>query len=442
MLSDYKKLLSQFVSFKSISTDKSFAEECENCANWLRDQFEENDFDVEVFQDYGNPIVLAEYEVGKDAETVLIYGHYDVQPASMDEGWSADPFELVERDGKFFARGVMDDKGLVLIHMFTLFRLIKEKKLKYNVKFVIEGGEETGSPGIGRFLVEHKGKLEADFILVSDGPQLENLPTLEVSYRGVMNLTLMLETLDSDAHSGQYGGVAPNAAYELSLLLAQLYREGKINMPEMYEDVISIDEAVKLTKGIPFDYENYKKRTGAKAIYWEEGANYYIQKGLRPSIEITGLEAGYSGEGYRNSIPAKTRAKLNFRLVKGQNPEKVLKAFEKFLQGNLSEHVKYTVDVAEGASSGFDVDTDNKYFKQAEKILEEVYKEKSVRNFVGGTIPVIKDFNEIFAKPILSIPLANADSRMHGVDENLSIKKIEKGLEVSTRLLGVSDVLK
>ncbi|MBD3280508.1 M20/M25/M40 family metallo-hydrolase [Candidatus Dojkabacteria bacterium] len=430
----YIELLKEFAAFKSISTSAKYKDDCKKCAEWMKTQFAENGFEVEVIEGYGNPLVLASYEVeDESAETVLIYGHYDVQPAEKGDGWDSEPFELTEKDERFYARGVMDDKGLVLIHMWTLFELLKSGKLKYNVKFLVEGDEETGSVGVTKFIEEYKDKLDSDFVLVSDGPQFENRPTLEVGYRGTFNLTLKLKTLDNDVHSGQYGGVTPNAAYELSHLLAHLMDGDKLNIPEVYEGLPGKEKVAKMTKDFDFDAKSYSEKTGAKMVFWEEGLNYFAQKGLRPAVEITGLNSGYVGEGYRNSIPAEATAKINFRLAEGQSVVKTIEGFRRFVEKYLPEYVQYEIETTAEPISGYSVDTDNKYFSATEKLLEKVYGGKVFKNYVGGTIPIIRNFMDILDVPTVSVPLANADSGMHSVNENLTFEKVEKGLEFSEK---------
>jgi len=238
LFSDYKKLLSKFVSFKSVSTDRAFQAEIEKAVLWLKKLLEENRFKVKIIRGFGNPIVLASYEVSHNVETCLIYGHYDVQPAAKNEGWRKDPFELFENRGRLYGRGVVDNKGQILIHIFAIANLIRQRRLAYNIKFLIEGNEETGSEGIFRFIKKYKQELASDFILISDGEIVGSYPTIELSFRGTFNLTLTVKTSKTDLHSGIYGGAVSNAAYELSKFLSLLYdRYNRVAIPGFYTGV-------------------------------------------------------------------------------------------------------------------------------------------------------------------------------------------------------------
>ena len=225
-LDTYKKLLTEFVSFKSISTDPEFKPEIEKTVEWLRNLFTENGFTVKVLHGKKtNPVVYSHYQTDDNAETVLIYGHHDVQPASIEEGWEQDPFTVLEKKDKWIARGVVDNKGQILIHIATVLDLIKANKLKYNVKFLIEGNEETSNDELSEIMRTEKELIKTDHVLISDGEIVDGKPAIEASLRGGFNLTLALKTADNNLHSGIYGGAVPNAAFELSKLLSKLSTE-------------------------------------------------------------------------------------------------------------------------------------------------------------------------------------------------------------------------
>lgn len=438
LIDRYKVLLSQIIKIKSISSDLRFKEEIEEASEWYEDLFDEAGFDVDVIEGFSNPVILASYEISDEAETILIYGHYDVQPASQEE-WESDPFELIESQGKLLARGVVDNKGQSLIHIVTVLELIKQGKLKYNVKFLIEGGEEIGSPGIREILEKYKSELNCDFIIISDGSVIGNHPVLEVGFRGVVNLQLRLKTADTDLHSGEFGGATPNAAYELSSLLSKLYNEdNQINIEGFYDDVELIEpELAQEHEALGYDRERQFELTGAKEIFTEQGLDFYTQTGLRPAIEITTVSSGYLGDGYRNAIPSVSEAKLNIRIVPHQRIEDVIAKFKAFLEENLPRYVEYELIVPGGSNEAVSLDIDNEYVDQVKDILEDVYQEKLVLHYVGGTLPIVKDFQEVLKVPQLLIPLANESCRMHGVGENFEIAMVEKGFEVSRRLLSL-----
>src|SRR3989344_5378141 len=246
----YKSLLSEFVSFKSVSTDKAYISEIQKTVKWLEKLFSERGFSVEVIKGTRcNPVVFASYETESAKETVLVYGHYDVQPANKSDGWEKEPFWLNEKKGKLYARGVVDNKGQVLIHIFTVFELIKTQEIKYDVKFLIEGNEETSNDELADIIKKNKSKLKADYVLISDG-EIPYKPSIEYSLRGGFNVTLKYITAKNNLHSGIFGGAIPSASYELSKFLAKLYdKNNKVSIPGFYVGVDRITgEQVKSNK--------------------------------------------------------------------------------------------------------------------------------------------------------------------------------------------------
>ena len=201
----YRKLLNEVVQFQTVSFDPKYYQEITRCVKWYSKLFKKYGFHIRIIKGYDNPIILSEFTFNKTLPTVLIYGHYDVQPAAMADGWKSDPFKINERNGRLFARGVIDNKGQHLVHLATVLLLIKEKKLGYNVKFFIEGNEETGSPKIAKFFYDFKKELKTDFILISDGEQIAGHPNINAGYRGITNCTFILKTATTDLHSGIYG---------------------------------------------------------------------------------------------------------------------------------------------------------------------------------------------------------------------------------------------
>lgn len=432
LFSDYKKLLSKFVSFKSVSTDRAFQAEIEKAVLWLKKLLEENRFKVKIIRGFGNPIVLASYAVSHNIETCLVYGHYDVQPAAKNEGWRKDPFELFEDRGRLYGRGVVDNKGQILIHIFAIANLIRQRRLAYNIKFLIEGNEETGSEGIFRFIKKYKQELASDFILISDGEIVGSYPTIELSFRGTFNLTLTVKTSNTDLHSGIYGGAVSNAAYELSKFLSLLYdRYNRVAIPGFYTGVDRITaDILKNNKDDAFNLKRFQKIAGVKKLLTEPGFDAYTQVGLRPTIQITGIKSGYVGEGYRNSVPCLASAKINVRLVKNQNPRRIIAAIKNFAKRKFPSYVSFKIETT-GADEGVKLDTNNDYVRQAIDALETVYRKKVAKHYVGGTLPIVTLFVRELKIPQVLVPLANEDCAMHAANENLKIANIQKGLAFS-----------
>jgi acetylornithine deacetylase/succinyl-diaminopimelate desuccinylase-like protein len=435
---EYQKLLAEFVSFKSISTDSKFLPDIGKTVAWLSNLLASSGFKVEVWKSKNaNPVVFANLFIGDSFPTVLIYGHYDVQPATKSDGWKSDPFKLFLTNTKLIARGVVDNKGQILAHMATVINLLKVGSLKYNVKFLIEGNEETGNPDLATHMMKNKTKLGCDILMVSDGELTNDKPTIEVSLRGGFNCTLTYKTGKNNLHSGLAGGAVPNAAYELSKFLANLYDKGNhSNFSGLYEglDVISKSQ-LDNNKNLTRDSVNIPNLMGVKTLLPEKGYDFFTQTGLRPTIQVTGLKSGYIDSGYANIVPATSEARLNFRLAPSQDAKKVANAFEKYVAKMVPKYVSYTLSF-NGKHDPVKVDVTNPYVKKVEKILEDVYKSKVGRRNVGGAIPFVGDVKSILGVDTLLIPLANEDCNMHGANENFDTKLALKALEFSRAFLG------
>ncbi|HEV2339859.1 MAG TPA: M20/M25/M40 family metallo-hydrolase [Patescibacteria group bacterium] len=424
MFDEYKKALIPLVAYKSISADPVCKEEVQKTAIYLQDLLQKGGFQTELFTQYANPIVFGSIEVDQHLPTCLIYGHYDVQPAEKEEGWNSDPFTLREKDNKLFARGVMDDKGQLLLHIIAIQELIKHKQLGYNIKFLFEGNEEVGSPAIEHFISKHTDLLHCDFVMISDGELTLGKPTIELGFRGILNATVNIITAGNELHSGLYGGSVPNAAEEVSILVTKLFdKQNKVTIPGFYDDVLSVDTSIS----IPFAEEHFRKNTGAKVLKTEPRHDFFTQTGQRPSIEVTGIHAGYTGVGYKNSIPHKATVKINFRLVKNQDPEKIEQLFRKFLKETLPVYIDFAVSF-DDHNHAVRIDYNNAFVTKAKKVLTDVFGERPLHRYVGGSEPVVLYFDKYLKKPIVLVPFANEDGAMHGVNENFAKENIEKGL--------------
>ena len=425
--------LSKFITFKSVSTFEDVTE-IGKTVDWLERLFTNSGFSTKVIRGYDNPVIIAEYIVNPDFPTVLVYGHYDVQPASTEE-WGTDPFKLEMKDGKIFGRGVSDNKGQFFVHFSAISKLIEENALIFNVKFIIEGNEETGSPNIKPLLEKFRDELKSVMILISDSSMIQDNPTMEVGLRGTFNTTLNIYSSDKDLHSGLFGGVAVNSAHVASQFLSELFDDfGNVTYKEFYNDVEISQEDIKLTDSIPFNKRNILTLTGNSELMLDSKENYYQKVGLKPTIQVTGLSSGYNGVGYRNSVPHQTSIKLNFRLVSNQTPDKVLKDFKQYCEKKLPDFVRHSFaqpEKTEGAVNPVRIDSTGRYHKHIKLLLESVYGAKVYYDFNGATLPIINSFNEVFGNELLMVALANEDCNMHAVGENFDLQKIKKALEFS-----------
>ncbi len=436
MYQNYKKFLEEFIAFKSISTDPSYKSEIEKTSQWLEKQLAQNGFKTKVITGYDNPLVTGYYEVDQAFETVLIYGHYDVQPASQQDGWDSEPFLLTEKNGRLVGRGAVDNKGQIAIHLVTVFELIRQKKLRYNIKFLIEGNEETGSDRLHDFLKDHKELLSSDYVVISDGEITSGHPVIEVGFRGVINASITLTTSDRDLHSGLYGGSVPNAALELTKLINKLYvNTTTLAVPGIYNDVIApSEEELKKHASFPFSKEHHFKITGTRELFTEDSADFYTQTGLRPSLEITGLDSGYTGVGFKNAVPHSATVKLNMRIVPNQEPPTIIAQFKEYIESITPEYATIDVQIGEGVKP-IRIGSDSAIAKKAASLLKDEFGKDVLYKYCAATIPIVVDFKELLNVQQLLLPFGNEDCNMHGANENFEIDLIKKDIRVSWNLL-------
>lgn len=433
-MENYRKLLAQFVQLKSISTDPQYHPDIIKTTKWLKEQFEEHKYEVEIIEGYENPVVFASYTADPSYETVLVYGHYDVQPASMEDGWESDPFELVERGGKLIARGVVDNKGQVLAHMSATFDLIESGELKYNVKFLIEGNEETGGNGVGHLLEEQKEKFAADHVMISDG-ELPYKPVITASFRGTFNLTLTYKTASMNLHSGLYGGTVPNAVEELSKLIAKLHDDQYMSaIPNFYEGQDKVTAAdLESCRVMDRDKVDTIKHSGVKKVFGGEHDSFCANLGFTTMYTVTGLKSGYVGEGYSNIVPSIAEARFNFRIAASQDPADVFDRFEKFVKDNTPEYVDWEIINKTDYTKPIRVDLNSPKHVEVMELMSEVYGGEVLVDYCGATIPVVVDFKEKTGVDPLLVSLGNDDCNMHGPNENFDLGLVEKALELSRR---------
>lgn len=427
------------LAFRSVSTDKQYQKEIDHLVKWLSQKFEDHDFKVQSIEGYGNPLLVAEYQVSAQLPTVLIYGHYDVQPAEIEEGWESDPFRLAVRQNRVFGRGIVDNKGQVGVHIATVFKLIDQNKLRYNVKFLLEGDEETGSGNMEGFVSNYQDLLAADFVLISDGEVVAGLPVMERGFRGSFNSTLTVRTAKMDVHSGMFGGALPNAALELSKVLVRLGDNIPSADVQRYPLAIGCAKpdlkTIQEHQRLPFSQAELTKNTGAKAYFVSGNLDFYSQVTLLPALEISGIQTGYNGEGYRNSIPATATAKINMRTAPSQDPGQVQDVLKDLIGSFMPDYVHWDLEF-DSSASGVEIDVDNKYAQRAREILTEVYGQQPYLKNVGGTLPIITLFARMLDVPQVVVPLANEDCGMHSPNENFELKHLEKALVFSEKFLG------
>lgn len=386
---------------------------------------------AEVMSTQGLPVVYAEKMVNPNLPTVLVYGHYDVQPAEPLELWKSPPFEPEVRDGKIFARGADDDKGQFYMHVKALEIMVETGNLPCNVKFMIEGEEEIGSPSLKQFCILNKDLLKADIILVSDTTMIaQDIPSITVGLRGLSYLQVELTGPNRDLHSGLYGGAVANPINVLSKMIAQLTDENNhITIPGFYDDVIEVSrqERDEMAKA-PFDEEEYKNSLELEALDGEKGYSVIERTGIRPSLDVCGIWGGYTGEGAKTILPSKAYAKISMRLVPNQNSKRIDKLFENYFRKIAPPTMKVNVTSLHGGQ-GYVSPVTTRAYKAASKAMEETFGKVPIPTRSGGSIPIISDFEEVLGIKSILLGFGLDADAIHSPNENYPLFNFYKGIE-------------
>jgi acetylornithine deacetylase/succinyl-diaminopimelate desuccinylase-like protein len=416
----------------SVSADSKFNTDVYKAAEFIKAKLTEAGADnAEICETAGHPIVYAEKIVDPALPTVLVYGHYDVQPADPYELWHTPPFEPTVREGKIYARGASDDKGQMYMHIKALEVMMRTNTLSCNVKFMIEGEEEIGSKNLSIFVVENKDKLAADVILVSDTGILSNeQPSITTGLRGLAYMLVEVTGPNRDLHSGMYGGAVANPINILCKMIASLHDENNhITIPGFYDDVIEVSaEERTLMAKAPFKEEEFMTSLDIKAVHGEKGYSTLERKSIRPTLDVNGMWGGYTGEGAKTVIASKAYAKISMRLVPGQNPKKISSLFKKHFESIAPESVKVVVTEHHGGEPAL-TPTDSVAYQAASKAFEEAWGKTPVPMREGGSIPIIALFEkELGLKTVLMGFGLNSDA-IHSPNEHYGLFNYFKGIE-------------
>lgn len=386
---------------------------------------------VNIMPTEGNPIVYAEKMVDPKAKTILIYGHYDVMPAEPLDLWKSNPFEPEIKDEHIWARGADDDKGQSFIQAKAFEYLVKHNLLKNNVKFILEGEEEIGSPSLEGFCKKHKELLKSDIILVSDTSMLSaDLPSLTTGLRGLAYWEIEVTGPNRDLHSGHFGGAVANPINVLCNLISQIVDEdGRITIPGFYDQVEDIPTKEReMIAEIPFDEEQYKKAINVKALFGEKGYSTIERNSCRPSFDVCGIWGGYTGEGSKTVLPSKAYAKVSSRLVPHQDYREISKLFENHIQKIAPDYVKVKVHTTHGGQ-GYVCPIDLPAYKAAEKGFEKAFGKKPLPVRRGGSIPIISTFEEVLGVKTILMGFGLESNAIHSPNENFPLDMFRKGIE-------------
>jgi len=389
---------------------------------------------AEIYETPGHPVLYAEKILSANLPTVMVYGHYDVMPAEPFDLWKSPPFEPEVRDGKIWGRGADDDKGQAFMQIKAFEYMVKTGKLACNVKFMLEGEEEIGSPNLGPFCEKYRDMLKADIILVSDtGMIAEDIPSITTGLRGLSYVEVELTGPNRDLHSGLFGGAVANPANILCQLIASLTDENnRITIPGFYDDVmeVSMEEREKMAKA-PFSLDEYKKALDIKEVYGEKGYSTNERTGIRPSLDVNGIWGGYIGEGAKTVIPSKAYAKISMRLVPHQDHEKVAKMIIDHLNKIAPDYVTINVKSLHGGQ-GYVSPTDMIAYKAAEKAYEKTYGKMPVPVRSGGSIPIISTFESKLGIKSILMGFGLESDAIHSPNENFPLVQFFNGIETIT----------
>jgi len=412
----------QFLRYRSVSADPAYKEEMHACAKWLKEYLSQGGFHAETIPTPGYPLVYAE-DLSAGGKTLLIYGHYDVQPVDPVELWKSDPFEPTERDGQVYARGAVDDKGQIFYAVLAAIATKQIRgKLPINLKFCIEGEEESSSVGLSKALDGLRKKLKADYLLVPDFDQFDRTtPAISLGCRGLVGLEVTLRGSKRDLHSGMYGGVAYNPNRALVELLAQLWDEkGRVQVSGFYDEVVD-------AKAENFDASSASEEEGILAFGGEKGRSLHETKCLRPTLELNGICGGYAGAGIKTVIPSQAMAKITCRLVPNQDPEKIGREIGAFLKKRATPGMEVTVQIHPGGARAFRSDPSSKLARAISTAAEEVCGKPCKRLLCGGSIPIVPELIAASGAEMVGMGYGLAGDEIHAPNEHFDMQRLEKG---------------
>jgi acetylornithine deacetylase/succinyl-diaminopimelate desuccinylase-like protein len=428
--------LIDFLRIPSVSADSAYRDEVNRAADWLVDRFKELRVDrVEKFATPGYPIVFAEKISDPSKPTVLVYGHYDVQPPDPMDLWHSPPFEPVIKDEKIYARGACDDKGQMYMHLKALEVLNQLEELPTNVKFLIEGEEEVGSDNLEAFVRAHRDLLAADIILISDTSMIANdVPSITVGLRGLAYVEVEVVGPNRDLHSGVYGGAVDNPLNVLCAMIAQLKDEqGRITIPGFYDkvDELSAEQRHELAKR-PYDARQYQAALGIAGVRGEAGYDTLERASIRPALDVNGIWGGYVGEGAKTVLPSKANAKISMRLVPHQDPDEITELFTRHFESLAPDTVKVTVTPHHGGQPAV-VPTDSPGYRAAARAMHESFGKEPIPTREGGSIPIVALFQEVLGLDTVLMGFGLDSDAIHSPNEHYGLFNFYKGIDTIPR---------
>lgn len=424
--------LFELIRIPSISSIEAHKPDMIRCAEYWKKLILEAGADkCEIMPTQGNPVVYAEKIIDPKLKTVMIYGHYDVMPVDPVELWNTPPFEPEIRDGKIWARGADDDKGQAFMHAKAFEYMVKTNQLPCNVKFMLEGEEEVGSPSLYPFCEENKELLKADIILVSDTSMIDkDTPSITTGLRGLGYVEVKVTGPNRDLHSGLYGGAVANPINILCEMITKLTdSNNNITVPDFYNEVVFVsDEERALMAQAPYDEQEYKNALNVDELHGEKGYSTIERTGIRPSLDVCGIWGGYQGEGAKTVIPSTAHAKISFRLVPDQDYNVITERFKKHFESLAPKSVKVEVTPLHGGYA-YVSPIDMPAYKAAEKAYQTTYGKRPIPTRSGGSIPIVAGFEKILGIKSILMGFGLGSDAIHSPNENYPLEQFFKGIE-------------
>ena len=427
------------LAIPSVSTTPELAGEVRRCAEWVADRLKKAGVpDVELIETAGHPVVFGTWHDAPAKPTILVYGHYDVQPVDPLNLWQTPPFEPTLRDGRLYARGVSDDKGPMLIPIEVAESFFaREGRLPVNVKFMIEGEEETGSPNLEPFVAAHRELLRADVVISADGGMWRiDEPSLTVANRGLAGLELTLRGPGKDLHSGRHGGSVANPLHAMASLVASLHEpDGRVAVAGFYDRVRELSGAERAEiAALPFDEAAYLAQVGAPAAVGEAGYSTLERQWTRPTLEVNGMWGGYQGPGQKTIVPSLAHAKITCRLVPDQDPAEVVAMVARHLERHVPDGTRLAISAGDHGARPFHIGRGNPALKAAEAALEATYGVAPLIVRMGGTVPVAEIFQRLMGLDTVYFSFSTDDEDFHAPNEFFRVHRLHEGLAAWARL--------
>ncbi len=427
-----------FLRIPSISGIPAHASDCRRAAEWLVDALTAAGVEhAEALETGGHPVVYADWLHAPDAPTVIVYGHYDVQPVDPVELWTSPPFEPVVVDGRMLARGAADDKGQIHAHVMAAAAILATAgRFPVNVKYLFEGEEESSSAHLDHWLADNRDRLSADAAIISDSGFFEgNVPAITLSLRGIMYAQIDVVGTAVDLHSGGYGGAVQNPANALATILASLKGpDGRIRIPGFYDDVIPLSEEDRAAlAALPFDEAAYQERLGLPALVGEVGYTTLERRSIRPTLDVNGLWGGFSGDGTKTIIPAHAHAKVSCRLVAAQDPDRIFEAFRAYVEEVAPPGATTTVTNLGGGHPSL-TPVGHPLTQAAARAIEATFGRAPVYIREGGSIPVAASFSTILGLPVVLLGITPSDDNAHAPNEWMDLDNYETGIRTFARM--------